>query len=48
MNTILDRRTFFHLAALTSAGIPTYLVKRSATIADALREGLSLANGGLL
>jgi uncharacterized protein (DUF58 family) len=30
------------VAALTSTGIPTYLIKRSATIRQAIREGLSV------
>jgi uncharacterized protein (DUF58 family) len=35
------------VAALTSAGIPTYLIKRSASISEAVREGLVFANGGI-
>jgi uncharacterized protein (DUF58 family) len=35
------------VAALTSSGVPTYLLKRSATIRDAIREGLLLGSPGL-
>jgi len=35
------------VAALTSAGVPTYLIKRSDTIREALHEGLLLADGGV-
>ncbi len=35
------------VAALTSAGIPTYLIKRSASMREAIQEGLLLSDGGL-
>jgi uncharacterized protein (DUF58 family) len=35
------------VAALTSAGVPTYLIKRSASIREAIQEGLLLSDGGL-
>lgn len=51
---LVEASTFGHapaatmqVAALTSAGVPTYLVKRSATIREAIQEGLTFANGGL-
>ncbi|HLY67837.1 MAG TPA: DUF58 domain-containing protein [Chloroflexota bacterium] len=35
------------VASLTSAGVPTYLIKRSATMREAVQEGLLLGDGGI-
>jgi hypothetical protein len=36
------------VAGLTSAGVPTYLIKRSTSIRDGIREGLLVVGPGVI